>query len=896
MNTQSQDPIEVDNDDHNPETGGNDVDGEEVAEVTTPVVVPERKTIKVSSTGRVAAIQPTRVFAIFEKPKLDPPLPEPIEIPDSPATEVIDVSSEEPNSPIIAMNSLSNQHTPPTGSSQDDPIVLDTSPIKPSGTSASTMWFTSTRKSAARPTSSRKEKQRSDEGTRVPFPAEYAQHIRGPQSQFATSAIPFIRRQQDSDLHIEYSTDRPLSEILSRPPRERPIGEQDREFDTHPGDDSEYIGTIPRLHQRYPAVARSLLWARERSTREHTTAHQEAWAEKWRPRRADEVIGNEERALYLRDWLSALRIQMATGTGEAEPQPKKTKKRKSAKNRKPEVVRHVNKKRKMNDGLAGFLASDDDDDDPPVDVMFGPDDDDFEFCQQTQDTLYSSATTPDGSQYSSALSELEDDPEDTNDSLPFPYSPPDFGTRIHNTILLAGPSGCGKTAAVHACAEEMGWEVFEVYPGIGERSGPELNKLIGDIGKNHIVRSALRRSPVRQHGYFAPKPGRKTVIRIDSDEEGEVDVVTSGPVPLLNSLEPDTEAAINQSLILIEEVDVLYNDDAGFWPAIINIIKECRRPVVLTCNDIHLVPLSDLPLQTTLQFESCPPPLAASYLQASCLSQNFPIDRGDVLRLYSGYPATTETLGLPQRDTCLSDLRFSINQLQYWFSIIPSEPKIPSISATEPFTTGEEAAHQAANSNGNVQNNGQSALCLYDSISFAEDQLSRDPSYLVQHYSGTSSLPDREVGYEVLPLEVLSHPPLASAFYTQDHALSQEVTALSRGTWSGSTGLLNRSRWLSGRLAQDQTNYAGPMHQVLFECLKRWPSLSSESALYTDYLPWIRYMVDADNALEELLSPPSTQSSRRQTRTSRRAGQERHISLESAELELLAKSAFSPER
>ena len=41
------------------------------------------------------------------------------------------------------------------------------------------------------------------------------------------------------------------------------------------------------------------------------TSH-ELWTEKWRPRRADEVVGNEQHAFYLRDWLAALRVQPDT--------------------------------------------------------------------------------------------------------------------------------------------------------------------------------------------------------------------------------------------------------------------------------------------------------------------------------------------------------------------------------------------------------------------------------------------------------------------------------------------------------------------------------------------------------------------------------------------------------
>ena len=60
-----------------------------------------------------------------------------------------------------------------------------------------------------------------------------------------------------------------------------------------------------------------------------------------------------------------------------------------------------------------------------------------------------------------------------------------------------------------------------------------------------------------------------------------IDVVGDSPAePVPESMEP----TVNQSVILIEEADILYQTDTSFWPALINIIKHCRRPVVLTCN------------------------------------------------------------------------------------------------------------------------------------------------------------------------------------------------------------------------------------------------------------------------------------------------------------------------
>ncbi|KIY49206.1 hypothetical protein FISHEDRAFT_25929, partial [Fistulina hepatica ATCC 64428] len=63
----------------------------------------------------------------------------------------------------------------------------------------------------------------------------------------------------------------------------------------------------------------------------------------------------------------------------------------------------------------------------------------------------------------------------------------DWKNDLTNTMLLVGPFGSGKTAAVYACAEELGWDVFEVYPGVGRRNGANVENLVGDVGRNHIV-------------------------------------------------------------------------------------------------------------------------------------------------------------------------------------------------------------------------------------------------------------------------------------------------------------------------------------------------------------------------------------------------------------------------
>jgi hypothetical protein len=384
----------------------------------------------------------------------------------------------------------------------------------------------------------------------------------------------------------------------------------------------DYITTIPQSHQCIPSISRLLQAASEdtvpRAHADAANSSQEQWMDKWRPRQADHVLANEQHALYLRDWLQALRLQGSStrpSTLDSSKQGRKAqnRKRKAGTRTRPAVVRHV-KRRKRDSRADDFFAPDDWDDDDDVmddsnyEYYYGgagassdaqsSDWDDFGFMIEQDARMHgTTAGSTDVSRGSSPINGLGIDVGSYEGYSSAAYRPTRFGRQISNTILLAGPPGAGKTAAVYACAAELGWEVFEVYPGIGERSGAELNKLVGDVGKNHTVKvQPPPRKAAAKAGFFqkrkekAEEKKTKKVIELDEDEvdlvmDDDGDVV----VDIVSVEQPDvgsepTEPSVNQSVILIEEADVLYQTDTNFWPALINIIKLCRRPVVLTCN------------------------------------------------------------------------------------------------------------------------------------------------------------------------------------------------------------------------------------------------------------------------------------------------------------------------
>ena len=341
------------------------------------------------------------------------------------------------------------------------------------------------------------------------------------------------------------------------------------------------------------------------------------WVHKYAPKSAEDVLQQGREAIVLRDWLKGLTV-FSVGTRNT---------RDSSVTARKCGAKPGRKKRRRAEGLDGFIVSSDEEANEMGEVT---DPEDIAFP-----SLHVKKTVIRNGDLKS-------------------------GERVANAVVISGPNGCGKTAAVFAVAQELGFEIFEVNAG-SRRSGKDILDKVGDMTRNHLVKHRQEEEAVpssvqseemqrldeklqadlengRQgtmNSFFQAKPAGKT------EQPQSEDKNTVSPPPrkdakksILREKLPKPQNQ-KQSLILLEEVDVLFEEDKTFWATILDLIFKSKRPVIMTCSDESLLPLEDMALYAILRFTSPPASLATDYLLLVAGSEGHLLLRESVDMLYN---------------------------------------------------------------------------------------------------------------------------------------------------------------------------------------------------------------------------------------------------------------------
>ncbi|KAF8465321.1 hypothetical protein BDZ91DRAFT_234782 [Kalaharituber pfeilii] len=350
------------------------------------------------------------------------------------------------------------------------------------------------------------------------------------------------------------------------------------------------------------------------------------WTHKYAPQCSADVLQVGREMEVLRDWMQKLAVDSGS---EVPGNPKKKKRKQKNRDGAGNVAtnakggrRKKKRKRTKGDGLDDFLVDTDEEQDE-MDEITDPEDNGSTGVPGIFSAQSKKSAIRTGDKRASLAAQLGYVPDGGLTAI----GGGENGKMV-NAVVISGPHGCGKTAAVYAVAKEMGYQVFEVNPGT-RRSGKDILDQVGEMSKNHLVHQQ-KVNPLDPNFFQNTKNRRKNKKQVEELIE---------------------KAQQTQSLILLEEVDLLYEEDKQFWATVMTLMGQSKRPIVMTCNDESLLPIDDLSLHAILRLSAPPEDLAVDYLLLMAANEGHLLQRSEVSALYN---------------TMKGDLRAMIMELNFW--------------------------------------------------------------------------------------------------------------------------------------------------------------------------------------------------------------------------------------
>ena len=414
------------------------------------------------------------------------------------------------------------------------------------------------------------------------------------------------------------------------------------------GRDSSCHYAIERLYKALPTSS---------SAFDHFQCESHSWADKYAPLCTAEVLQQGKEVFLLRDWLQRLTVS-AVEAGNVEIKKDVAVSRIVKKSR-------LKRRRKRAEHLDGFVISSDEEANE-LDELIDPNEDS---APESAFAIMKKSVMRSGD-FSMAIGKYGEPKKDSH------------------AAVISGPHGCGKTAAVHAVARELDFEVFEINPGT-RRSGKDLMDKVGDMTRNHLVQRNTKSN--------GTEGSSKTTPPAEPDEVGQNKLQaflmpkTLSKKASKTSLQETkvaserTETSTKppkvqkQSLILLEEVDILFEEDKHFWSTVLELIAQSKRPIIMTCSDESRLPLEELPLHAIFRLKPPPEQLLIDYVLLIAASE------GHLLR----HDELSKLCHMKH-----NDLRASIHELNIWCQMGVGDKKgglewMPIPSESVSYTTPE---------------------------------------------------------------------------------------------------------------------------------------------------------------------------------------------------------------
>ncbi|KAI9105949.1 hypothetical protein DFS34DRAFT_589226 [Phlyctochytrium arcticum] len=120
--------------------------------------------------------------------------------------------------------------------------------------------------------------------------------------------------------------------------------------------------------------------------------------------------------------------------------------------------------------------------------------------------------------------------------------------------MIVGNVGSGKTSMIYHVACRAGYNVIEINSGC-RRNYREVMNILEEATQTRALRSR--------------KEGSSQNVFTTSDHR---------------NYDLSSQSQLLGNLILLEEVDILFEDDKGFWKAVLDLLQKARCPVIFTSN------------------------------------------------------------------------------------------------------------------------------------------------------------------------------------------------------------------------------------------------------------------------------------------------------------------------
>ncbi len=231
------------------------------------------------------------------------------------------------------------------------------------------------------------------------------------------------------------------------------------------------------------------------------------------------------------------------------------------------------------------------------------------------------------------------------------WTPP----RTSQSLLLYGEPSVGKTSAVYECCRELGFTVLEINTS-QRRSGADITRVCREATQSHLLCVTKKKNP------FGALTRRRQKVNAGSAKSRA------------------TTSSEHQTLILIDEVDNVFAPDAGFFKALSVLLRETKRPIVLTCNQ---PPRETDALESLMRYEMLRVPAKAAALHAvSATLAQAGIPKGStVAKVVADIGAV---LVLNDRD-----MRRALSTVHMWVCSEPIERVVRSLSNYASANSGD---------------------------------------------------------------------------------------------------------------------------------------------------------------------------------------------------------------